>query len=608
MADGDKTPHIARLYRYPVKGFGPERLDEVDLVTDRGVPGDRAFGLTATSADASSGEWIPCSNFVTMMETPDLARYRARIIDEATVSIAGPDGNDVTLASSGSVDHRTGEQWRTWFGCDTVPRLAAAANTGYWDHRDAQVSIINLATLRSLGEAIGEEIDPLRFRANIYLDGPDPWAELAWVGREASLGNAGLRILRPIDRCAVTSVDPTTGSRDVNIPYALGRHFGHVFCGVYGRITSGGRIERGSRLEVGSRAVSPAPAATAPAPAQWPRLFRVASVETECRSVRSFWLEDPFAEAEVRAGQTIRIHHTGRNCDSWRSYTVSGWSQPGRLRITVKREPGDETAPPGQVSGWLHDALGPGDRILASGPHGGLPVPGADTPLTLISGGIGITPTAAILRELTERAHHGPVGVLHGARTRADLALWPEVREAVAALGGSTTLFLSREDPAGAQELGAHAGRMPASAYLQYAAKPDTQFHVCGPARMVNDVRKHLGDAGVDDERILVELFASPRPTAEARRTVTAPGPFEVQFRRSGKRLTWRAVDGSLLELANRAGLDLPAGCRSGGCMTCRQRILSGRVQALVDPPVPLGPAEALLCSSTPVGNVVVDA
>lgn len=609
MADHDNTPRVARLCRYPVKGFGPEQLDAVALQSDRGIPGDRAFAITGESGDLGSGAWMPCSNFVTLMATPELARYEARIVDQATVAITGPDAGSITLTSSGPADSRDGECWRSWFASPALPRLAAAAGTGYWDHRDAQVSIINLATLRCLRDAVGEEIDPFRFRANIYIEGLDPWAELEWVGREAALGGAGLlQVLRPIDRCAVTSVNPATGARNINVPYALGRRFGHVFCGVYARVARGGHIERGAPLEIGAPARPPAQASTAPAPIQWPRPFRVAGIESESPGVRSLWLDDPFTDPAVHAGQNLRIHHAGPGHDDWRSYTVSGWSPPRRLRITVKREPGAAGDPPGRVSGWLHDSVKPGDTLMVSGPHGGLPGDAPQAPLVLVSGGIGITPTAAILRERAQRGRAGAVHVLHGARSRRELALWSEVRQAVETLGGSAALFLSREDPRAARDLGAHAGRMPASAYLRHAPEPGALFHVCGPAGMVTEIREQLRGAGVGDERILVELFASPRTTAKPPRAIDQPGPFEVLFQRSGKRVTWRAADGSILELASQAGLDLPAGCHSGGCMTCRQRILSGRTQALVDPPVPLGPGEALLCSSAPGSDVIVDA
>ena len=58
----------------------------------------------------------------------------------------------------------------------------------FMDKPENLVSLINLATVRSLEEQWGYEIDPLRFRANIYIDGAEPWEEFDWVGADIRLG------------------------------------------------------------------------------------------------------------------------------------------------------------------------------------------------------------------------------------------------------------------------------------------------------------------------------------------------------------------------------------------------------------------------------------
>src|SRR5581483_3874155 len=104
------------------------------------------------------------------------------------------------------------------------------------------VSLINLASLRSLAAVLGRKLDPRRFRANIYLEGLEPWAELGLVGRTIRIGDARLEILKRIERCAATNVEPTTGERDLDIPGTLLRTLGHRDCGVYARIAAGGTI------------------------------------------------------------------------------------------------------------------------------------------------------------------------------------------------------------------------------------------------------------------------------------------------------------------------------------------------------------------------------
>jgi GntR family transcriptional regulator/MocR family aminotransferase len=76
------------------------------------------------------------------------------------------------------------------------------------DKPDNVISLINLATVRSLEEQWGFEIDPLRFRANI--DGARPWEEFDWVGRDMRLGHALCRVSRRNGRCGATNVNPAS--------------------------------------------------------------------------------------------------------------------------------------------------------------------------------------------------------------------------------------------------------------------------------------------------------------------------------------------------------------------------------------------------------------
>ena len=66
----------------------------------------------------------------------------------------------------------------------TAPTLVRARDGHFMDKPDNVVSLINLATLRSLEELWGLTIDPLLFRSNIHVDGAAPWEEFDWVGSD----------------------------------------------------------------------------------------------------------------------------------------------------------------------------------------------------------------------------------------------------------------------------------------------------------------------------------------------------------------------------------------------------------------------------------------
>jgi ferredoxin len=73
-----------------------------------------------------------------------------------------------------------------------------------------------------------------------------------------------------------------------------------------------------------------------------------------------------------------------------------------------------------------------------------------------------------------------------------------------------------------------------------------------------------------------------------------------VTFARSGKTARWRPTHGSILDLAERAGISTIASCRVGSCATCSAKILSGSVDYAEPPGHEVPPGEALICCSTP--------
>ena len=116
------------------------------------------------------------------------------------------------------------------------------------DKPDNVISLINLATVRTLEAQWGVEIDPLRFRANIYIDGAKPWEEFDWIGSEIRIGSAVFAVDRKNGRCGATNVNPTTGRRDLDIPSSLRAAFGHKNLGVYLIVRDGGQIAVGDAV------------------------------------------------------------------------------------------------------------------------------------------------------------------------------------------------------------------------------------------------------------------------------------------------------------------------------------------------------------------------
>ncbi len=117
----------------------------------------------------------------------------------------------------------------------------------FMDSRSGHVSIVNLASVRDPEARLGRPVDPLRFRANLYVEGWPAWVENDSGGPRDAVGGARAQVIKPIVRCAATHVDPVTAERDIELVKALFDNYGHMLCGIYLRVDAGGSGGRGGR-------------------------------------------------------------------------------------------------------------------------------------------------------------------------------------------------------------------------------------------------------------------------------------------------------------------------------------------------------------------------
>ncbi|MDO9710677.1 MOSC domain-containing protein [Paracraurococcus lichenis] len=246
---------VEQIYRYPVKGLTAEALEEVLLTPGQCLPYDRRFALAQGDApmDPAAPAWLPKRNFGCLAYNARLALLHSAFDPKTgTLAIRPPEGPPL-LASTRTEAGRAeiAGFLAAWLGEEArgAPRFVEAPGHNFTDVAQKCVSIIGLASLHALEEKIGRRLDPLRFRANIYVSGATPWAEFDLLGQEVLLGGARLRVFKRIVRCPATEVNPETAERDAIPPRWLREHFGHADLGVYAEVLEGGRIAVGDALE-----------------------------------------------------------------------------------------------------------------------------------------------------------------------------------------------------------------------------------------------------------------------------------------------------------------------------------------------------------------------
>lgn len=248
--------HLRTIHRYPVKGLGPDEMDEAELQPGETLAHDRAWAIEngRSGFEAEAPEHMPKIKFLMLMKNERLAALQTRFDADSRTLTIYRHGKRV---AGGRLDEPLGRQLVEQFFASYMPqdelrgapKILSAPGHSFSDVPAKVVSLINLDSVRDLGRIAHAPVDPVRFRGNLMIEGPAPWSELDWVGKELRLGATRLRVTRRIQRCAATNVDPQTGARDMQIPRLIEQHFGHQDFGVYAEIVEGGTIRPHDGLE-----------------------------------------------------------------------------------------------------------------------------------------------------------------------------------------------------------------------------------------------------------------------------------------------------------------------------------------------------------------------
>ncbi len=182
---------VAReIWRYPVKSMAGERLEHA-MITEQGIEGDRRWALV-DGAPNRAGKPL------TIRQHEALMTYRPRLAN-GSVALAGRSGEALALDAAfiARIAHDSGR--------DVDLRERPGGNFD-----DSPLLIVNLATVARFAAEAGRAVDHRRFRANLYIDGIDPEAEVEWLGRRIRAGEAEIEVTKRCERCVVITRDPDT--------------------------------------------------------------------------------------------------------------------------------------------------------------------------------------------------------------------------------------------------------------------------------------------------------------------------------------------------------------------------------------------------------------
>jgi uncharacterized protein len=245
---------IASLYRYPVKGLTPEPLSRAELKPGQTLLADRRYAIEngPSGFDPGAPAWLAKPHFLMLMRDEWLAGLSTHFDDATNVLTIRHNGKVAAQGDLETAEGRTAIErfFSTVFAGQIKgpPKVLSSPGHSFSDVARKVISIINLASVRAIENMVGAPVHPLRFRANLYVDGWPAWSEFDLVDRTLAIGATRLKVVKRIVRCAAVNVDPDTAERDLAIPQALQRRLGHGDCGIYAEVVTGGTIAVGDAI------------------------------------------------------------------------------------------------------------------------------------------------------------------------------------------------------------------------------------------------------------------------------------------------------------------------------------------------------------------------
>ncbi len=300
----------------------------------------------------------------------------------------------------------------------------------------------------------------------------------------------------------------------------------------------------------------------------------VSEIHQETASAKSYKLVcEEGSLPPFQAGQYINVFVETGGVRTSRPYSIaSSPTQTGYYEITVRR------VDDGFVSNYLLDDLKPGDQLGASAPAGNFhynPLFHGNK-LALIAGGSGITPFMSMIRELADKNLSRRLHLLYGCRVEDDVIYREELERISAAHQNFTWDLVVSEPSASFKGL---KGFIKASLIRERLGGPDWTFYVCGPEAMYQFCLPELAKLNIPARLTKVEVMGAPKNIVSHPGwpgNVKAGDIFQVAIK--GKKTISALASEPLMVSLERAGITIPALCRSGECSLCRTKLLSGKV------------------------------
>lgn len=278
-----------------------------------------------------------------------------------------------------------------------------------------------------------------------------------------------------------------------------------------------------------------------------------------------------------------------------RCYSMSSSPLEPDLAVTVKRLEG------GRVSCHIHDHVKEGDEVEVLPPEGRFcPELHEDQKKNyyLFGAGSGITPLMSILKTVVEVEPQSVVYLLYGSRNEESIIFREELDRLQQRYEGQLFVehTLSRPKtikPKGIRGLFSKGtptwpgkiGRIDVAAVQRFLEEhpplhPVSEYYICGPGDMIDNVQQALLGLGIDKKYIHKEIFLNEgqgQPSSKSSLGLDRPARLIAHL--DGQTIETEVQPGkTVLQTLLEQGHDPPYSCTAGACATCMAKVLKGKV------------------------------
>lgn len=239
------------------------------------------------------------------------------------------------------------------------------------------------------------------------------------------------------------------------------------------------------------------------------RAFNVVAKTPESELVTSFVFEpvDGQAVLSYQSGQYLGVEVKPQSSEhkEIRQYSISQAVNDSNYRISVKRELGGVTpndVPKGLVSNYLHDHIEVGDVVHLYPPAGDFFFVDRNSPVVLLSAGVGITPMQSMLETLVSIDYKNSVTFYHACESRYQHSFDKRNKKICEEHGWDYKVWYQAGD---SDEHHITRGFMNFEA--QELPIDEGHFYLCGPVGFMQFAKRELMKKGVNESRIHYEVF-----------------------------------------------------------------------------------------------------